>query len=437
MRDRGFKISMSNVLKILVVDDDADLIELLKVEIKKTDYQMIAVSTVDEAIAELSRDKFFCAVLDINLKSISSAPVFSMIKEEQNHSNYNIPIIVMSAFFNSNVIEKLKGKASGVLRKPFSKGQFLNILEHIRNKDKDILLQCQRLLDRCKEIERQSSPSFRKSDICLNLRKEIYQNLEALMELLDNSEEVIRGLEELPEDEFIISNVTEKLMDEYTTVQGVFDVDHTVTVVKGGAISDSLRNNKKIKGQNLDLNFARHSLSLLLEKIKAGADIDERNEYGQTALMLASLLAEKDVMKYLLKKFASVKNKARDGKFPLHFAIVSDDQETVKILLEAGGKTNTKDEEGNAPIHLAITHGNLDVLKVVMGSQPLINIRNKHGEGVVALAVKNQSLALIKYLLENGADPNVVDYDGKTPLDIAIKNNTPDIIDYLKPKTTL
>lgn len=423
---------MDNKLRILVVDDDSDLVELLRIEIKKTDYEMVAVSNVEAAIEELGKEKFFCAVLDINLKSVSSAPVFTMIKDESHHPNFKIPIIIMSAFFNSNVIEKLRGKASGVLRKPFSKGQFLNILEHIRNKDKKTLAQCQMLLDKCKEIEAESSPSFKKSDICLNLRKEIYQNLEALMDLLEKSGVVVKGLEELPDEEFVISGVTDKLVEEYTTVQGAYEVDQTVTLVKGGTTHEALKNNKKIKGQNLDRSFARHSLTILLEKIKDGADVDERNEYGQTALMLASLLSEAEVIQFLLKKHASVKNKAKDGKFPLHFSVLSGSPGTVKLILEAGGKTNSKDEDGNAPLHLAILNGKLDVLQSLMESRPMINTRNKSGEGIVALAVKSQNIEILKYVLLNGADRNVADYEGRAPMDLALKMNNAEIQELLK-----
>lgn len=423
---------MDRNLKILVVDDDSDLVELLKIEIKKSDYEMVAVSNVDEAIEQLGKEKFFCAILDINLKSVTSAPVFTMIRDENHHPNFKIPIIIMSAFFNTNVIDKLRGKASGVLKKPFSKGQFLNILEHIRNKDKKTLSQCQQLLDKCKEIEAESSPSFRKSEICLNLRKEIYQNLEALMDLLEKSGVIVKGLEDLPDEEFVISGVTDKLIEEYTTVQGAFEVDHTVTVVKGGSLPETLKNNKKIKGHNLDRSFARHSLTILLEKIKDGADVDERNEYGQTALMLASLLSELDVSQFLLKKQASVKNKAKDGKFPLHFAVLSGEASAVKSILAAGGKTNSKDEEGNAPLHLAVLSGKLDVLQALMESQPMISTRNKSGEGIVALAVKSQNIEILKFLLNHGADRNVTDYEGRTPIDLALKMNNIEIQEILK-----
>lgn len=425
---------VSQDLKLLVVDDDADLIELLKIEIKKTNYQMTAVSTVEDAFSYLNQEKFFCAVLDINLKSSSSAPIFSMIKEDSNHPNFNIPIIIMSAFFNNNVIEKLHGKASGVLKKPFSKGQFLNILEHVRNKDKNILLQCQRLLDKCKEVETMSMPSFHKTDICTELRKEIYQKLEALLNLIEDKGIVVKGIDELPEDEFIISNTTEKLADEYTTVHGAVEVDQSVTVVKGGQHSDAFKLNNRLKSQNLDPAFARHSLNLLLEKIKNGADVDDRNELGQTALMLASYLGELEVVNNLINSQASVKNKSRDGKFPIHYAIMSANQEVVQAILQAGGKNNGKDSDGNSPFLLGVSRGNLVILKLLMEYDPILNIRNKNGEGAIAQAVRTGNLEMVKFLIENGLDPKVIDYNGKSCLDLAIKMNNSALIEYLKPK---
>ncbi len=425
---------MSQDFKILVVDDDLDLIELLKVEIKKTNYRMDAVGTVEEAVALLQSNKYFCAVLDINLKSTSSAAVFSMIKTDGHHPNYNIPIIIMSAFFNGNVIDKLHGKASGVLKKPFSRGQFLNILEHVKNKDKNILLQCQRLLDKCKEVEMLSMPSFHKTDICTELRKEIYQKLEALMNLIEDKGVVVKGIEEIPDDEFIISNTTDKITDEYTTVHGAVDVDQSVTIVKGGGGQNNTRINNRLKNQKIDPVFARHSLNILLEKIKSGEDVDDRNEFGQTALMLACFLGDVDNIQSLLKSNASVKNKSRDGKFPIHYAILSQSLECVEMILNAGGKNNGKDDDGNSPFLLGVLSSSLPILKLLIKYDPILNIRNKEGEGAIALAVRTNNLDVIKFLIEIGVDPNVLDYNGKSALDFALKNKFSTIVDYLKAK---
>ncbi|QQR48951.1 ankyrin repeat domain-containing protein [bacterium] len=80
-------------------------------------------------------------------------------------------------------------------------------------------------------------------------------------------------------------------------------------------------------------------------------DINEADEYGQTALWWAAERNNPDIITYLLEKKATVDAPARDGSTPLHIAALEGNHEAVKLLLEDKAKPNLKDNKGNTPLH--------------------------------------------------------------------------------------
>ena len=77
--------------------------------------------------------------------------------------------------------------------------------------------------------------------------------------------------------------------------------------------------------------------------IKAGADINIKDNDGNSALLLAMKKDDKDMIEFLIKNGADVKVKNKVGDSPLTFALRNIDIELARSFLDNGAKIGSKD----------------------------------------------------------------------------------------------
>ena len=87
--------------------------------------------------------------------------------------------------------------------------------------------------------------------------------------------------------------------------------------------------------------------------IEQGADADETDHFGNTALHLA--LGYPDMITLLLQNGANVNAKNALGNTPLHLAVR--DRRAVEALLAAGAKANARNGLDKTPLHYAMRQG--------------------------------------------------------------------------------
>lgn len=80
---------------------------------------------------------------------------------------------------------------------------------------------------------------------------------------------------------------------------------------------------------------AKDLANIAEQLIKAGADVNTRNDYGTTALMLATINGQTDTVKKLIKAGADVNAKNDDGLTALQLASEQNNTEIVNILTAA------------------------------------------------------------------------------------------------------
>ena len=88
--------------------------------------------------------------------------------------------------------------------------------------------------------------------------------------------------------------------------------------------------------------------------LAAEADVNVRNDRGETALHKAAWSANPAIVKLLLEAGIEVNARERAGETALHRAARSGHSEIVKLLLEAGIEVNLKDKYGYTALHRAI-----------------------------------------------------------------------------------
>ncbi|WP_270305003.1 response regulator transcription factor [Terrisporobacter petrolearius] len=77
---------------ILVIDDEKEIVDLVELYLKNTDYNIIKAYDGIEAINVIDKNKIHLEIVDIMLPNLNGYSVISKIRD-----NLNIPIIVISA----------------------------------------------------------------------------------------------------------------------------------------------------------------------------------------------------------------------------------------------------------------------------------------------------------------------------------------------------
>lgn len=92
-------------------------------------------------------------------------------------------------------------------------------------------------------------------------------------------------------------------------------------------------------------------VKLLLEH---GANVNGKNNYGESPLYCGVKSKNSRIVEFLLKKGADVNDKRNDGRTALHGAVEIEDPNMIYILLEHKADINAKDDKGKSPLSLAI-----------------------------------------------------------------------------------
>lgn len=99
---------MTEKKKILLVEDDAFLQELAAKKIADAGYDIEAASTGEEGMEKLKDLKPDLVILDIMLPGIGGFDILKKIKNSEDESISNIPVIMFSNLGEEEEVEKAK-----------------------------------------------------------------------------------------------------------------------------------------------------------------------------------------------------------------------------------------------------------------------------------------------------------------------------------------
>jgi len=174
--------------------------------------------------------------------------------------------------------------------------------------------------------------------------------------------------------------------------------------------------------------------------IESGADINQTNDYGQTALILACNYDYEDLAEYLIAQGADPNVQGQDGGSAL-MAAASNSAKLVELLLARGADVSARMTNGSGvmtqftvgvitervPLELGETllaHG-AEVDEAMTGGAT-------DGYTPLMMAARNNQEPLVRFLIEHGADVNAVAGDGATPLSLAEEEGHENIVEILK-----
>jgi DNA-binding response OmpR family regulator len=113
--------------KILVVDDDPDLVRALRLRLRANNYEIASAADGYAAIATAQKERPDLIVLDLGLPAGDGFVVLQRLQDSDTLSG--IPVIVLSARDPQNNEERaLKAGAAAFFQKPADNEELLNVI---------------------------------------------------------------------------------------------------------------------------------------------------------------------------------------------------------------------------------------------------------------------------------------------------------------------
>jgi len=119
----------------------------------------------------------------------------------------------------------------------------------------------------------------------------------------------------------------------------------TLLIALAACVQDNSR-----PGVGIHLAALQGNVEVIRQHIEAGSDLNEKDDYGSTPLIIAATFGKTEVAKALIEAGADLNLTNNDGGTALHAAAFLCRPEIVRSLLEKGADRNMKDGFGNTPL---------------------------------------------------------------------------------------
>lgn len=149
--------------------------------------------------------------------------------------------------------------------------------------------------------------------------------------------------------------------------------------------------------------------------LQEGADINERDENGETALFTAARAAKPKIVDQLMVAGADATIRDDRGMTAVHAAALGGDPEAVSLLVGDAKFTaridiNDHDNQfGVTPLIVAVEEGNGGVLAHLVGLDADLEITERQGYTALSLAAQQGHDQIVTILLRSGAQCQTVD----------------------------
>jgi len=180
-----------------------------------------------------------------------------------------------------------------------------------------------------------------------------------------------------------------------------------------------------------------------VENLIQSANVNYKNESGNTALILASYFGHTNIVKKLVQNGANLNAFDNNGVTSLIWCASENRYDIAKILIESGINVNHQDNKGYSALMWACLKGNSEIVKLLLNNNANKTLLNNNGETAMFIAQKNGKNSIVQIfanvspsdnnaeLLEavkkgdlekinqfllRGANINYQDSEGKTPL---------------------
>ena len=114
--------------KVLVVDDDPEIIQILEINLTHAKFEVVSASNGTEVLAKAFKERPDLIILDVVLPDLDGLDICRQLKESSQTSH--IPVIIVSAKIDCNdKIAAIVAGAEGYITKPFAPAEVVALAE--------------------------------------------------------------------------------------------------------------------------------------------------------------------------------------------------------------------------------------------------------------------------------------------------------------------
>jgi hypothetical protein len=160
------------------------------------------------------------------------------------------------------------------------------------------------------------------------------------------------------------------------------------------------------------------NLERFKQLVEGGTNVNEIGDGGVTALLLAGLNGEFEILVYLVEHGAEVTHTDSKGMTALLCASIYGHVQSVEYLLEHGAKITERSNDGLTALLWAAEYGHLELMQYLLSSEGGASITEKDNEGDTAFLIAATGPchpSMVQWLLEyGGAQITDTYYDGSS-----------------------
>ncbi|KAL8689788.1 MAG: hypothetical protein Q9218_004619 [Villophora microphyllina] len=206
--------------------------------------------------------------------------------------------------------------------------------------------------------------------------------------------------------------------------------------------SDGTQNRWKQSGTAVHLAVRKRQPKCLSSLLKAGPDLEARNDHGETPLHLAAKQNDVTLMRHLINHGARTQSVDAQSFTPFLTAVSNGSNEAVGFLVENGAEP-----ERSTALCMAARGLKLDIVRLLVDCGADVNHITSYrctplhlAAGAVnymepSLRIIERQKDVLLYLLEHGADPSITDENGRYPEDLidnpVLKNRIQEMINLV------
>ena len=156
--------------------------------------------------------------------------------------------------------------------------------------------------------------------------------------------------------------------------------------------------------------WLNHTMACCDVLIAAGANINARDDWGNTPLHLAAEQGAGRVVVGLVRAGAKIDDINHEGKTALHVAACCDDSEAVEALLTEGADITIQDNVAWTALHYAVTNGCAAAVKVLI-TAGAATVRGDAGKSIFMAALARGSAEIVQILSDAGIGRAILEAD--------------------------
>ncbi|XP_046547533.1 ankyrin repeat domain-containing protein 50-like [Haliotis rubra] len=167
--------------------------------------------------------------------------------------------------------------------------------------------------------------------------------------------------------------------------------------------------------------------------VREGADVSLVNDDRNNILHVACIGGHVDIVKYVLsQKVANINSRGRYRRTPVMLAAEMGHREVFDLLVREGADVSLVDDNRNNILHVVCIGGHVDMVKYVLSLKVAdINSRGKYGRTPVIKAAEMGRREVFDLLVREGADVSLVNDDRNNILHVACIGGHVDMVKYV------